>query len=394
MSRHRLAVVIALGLLAFPAAAAGSQSSWAEADIALSTSHGLFAGTITTFQPNALLTAGALAQLLANLTGKPTAEPTNAAQPVTISRLDATLVDVLGLGPDAERFQAVAQSAGLSPPARFGTEVVARLLGLRTSHPASQPSLSLQPDQSATMAEAAFSAARILTLAPPPATSSAATPVSPTTTSQMAATQTAPAPTSTTVTGALQPPAVALSPAAAAESGGGVAYVKQLAATFAIPTLTAWQQRVLATAVSLIGYPYFLGGDDEALSPGFDCSGFVWRVYKLAVYPGAPQLATTIVGRTAAAMAELTPSSERIGRAGLQPGDVLFFGAGPHSTAAEIGHTAIDLGNGWLIQASNAGVSLGLLSWFGPQFAWAQRPLAQAGLEADATSSPAMAAVA
>jgi cell wall-associated NlpC family hydrolase len=381
--------MLALALLALPATAEGSQSSWAEADIALSTSHGLFAGTIATFQPNAPLTVGTLAQLVANLTGGTTADPTNPAQPVTVSRLDAALIDVLGLGSAAARFQTVAQAAGLSPPARFGTEVVARLLGLRTSHPASQPSLSLQPDQTATMAEAAFSAARILTLAPAPATSSSNTASTTTTTTQEAATQTTTPPTSTTATAALQPPTVALSAAAAAENGGGVAYVKQLAATFAIPTLTAWQQRVLATAVSLIGYPYFLGGDDEALSPGFDCSGFVWRVYKLAVYPGAPQLAATIVGRTAAAMAEQTPASERIGRADLEPGDVLFFGSGPHSTAAEIGHTAIDLGNGWLIQASNTGVSLGLLSWFGPQFAWARRPLAQAGLEADATSTAA-----
>ena len=48
-----------------------------------------------------------------------------------------------------------------------------------------------------------------------------------------------------------------------------------------MPALTPQQQEVLRTAVSLIGYPYVWGGDDEKIEPGFDCSGLVWRVFKL-----------------------------------------------------------------------------------------------------------------
>jgi cell wall-associated NlpC family hydrolase len=164
--------------------------------------------------------------------------------------------------------------------------------------------------------------------------------------------------------------------------------VKQVAAAFALPVLTSWQQQVLQTAVSLIGYPYVWGGDDEKVEPGFDCSGLVWRVYKLASYPGAPQLADTLQGRSAAAMAGEVPKAARTAIADLQPGDVLFFGHGPKSKPTQIDHTALYLGNGWLIEASNQGVSLGQLDWYRTSFAWARSPLAEAGLEDAAPAAP------
>ena len=73
------------------------------------------------------------------------------------------------------------------------------------------------------------------------------------------------------------------------------------------------------------------------------------------------------------------PRSERIRRDDLQPGDVLFFGVGPRSKPAQIDHTAIYLGNGWLIESSGQGVSLAPLDWYAKTFAWARRPLAEAG---------------
>ena len=51
---------------------------------------------------------------------------------------------------------------GLKVPPRFGTEVVARLLGLRLNHPAAEDWLELLPGDHATRAEAAYSAAQIL----------------------------------------------------------------------------------------------------------------------------------------------------------------------------------------------------------------------------------------
>ncbi len=120
----------------------------------------------------------------------------------------------------------------------------------------------------------------------------------------------------------------------------------------------------MRTAFSLIGYPYVWGGENEKVEPGFDCSGYVWRVFKLASYADAPGLSNTLKGRTAAQMALEVPRSERIHRADLEPGDVLFFRPTPKAKAAQIDHTSIYLGNGWMIESAGQGVSIGRLDWF------------------------------
>ena len=166
--------------------------------------------------------------------------------------------------------------------------------------------------------------------------------------------------------------------------------VEDAAATFELPALGAWQTKVLNTAVRFIGFPYVWGGTSEKQeSPfgvqahgGFDCSGFVWRVYKLQAYPGGAALATTLKGRTTYQMSGEVPAAKRIGFAKLAPGDVLFFGpSGPRSKPASIGHTGIYLGSGWMIHSSGQGVALTpLTGWYRQQFAWGRRPLAEAGL--------------
>lgn len=342
-----IATLLLLATLALPPAAGAAGPSWARSEIDLVTGRGLFPGTAADFRPTEPLTRGALSALLDRLAGlRVRREGSGLRRPVSVTGLDAALVKALGLGHAAAAFETGARTAGLDPPRRFGSEVVARLLGLRAEHPASEPALSLRPNQTVTRAEAAYSAARLLELGegPPGIEARAAMP-----------------------------------PIAAAARSAAVAYVNEIAAAFRLPRLSAWQRRVLRTAVSFVGFPYFFGGDDERTSPGFDCSGLVWRVYKLARYTGAPTLPDTLGGRSAAALADV-PRSERIARRQLVPADVLFFGAGPRSSPAEIDHAAIYLGDGWLIEASSQGVSLGELAWFGPEFAWARRPLAQAGL--------------
>ena len=84
--------------------------------------------------------------------------------PVTMAQLDLRLVQSLSLGKAANEFTAGARAAGLKVRSRFGTEVVARLLGLRINHPASEDSLELRPTDPATRAEAAYSAAQMLQL--------------------------------------------------------------------------------------------------------------------------------------------------------------------------------------------------------------------------------------
>jgi cell wall-associated NlpC family hydrolase len=76
------------------------------------------------------------------------------------------------------------------------------------------------------------------------------------------------------------------------------------------------------------------------------------------------------------------PASKRIGFDDLQPADVLFFGAkGTKSQPSQVDHTGIYIGNGWFIQSSGNGVDLATLDgWYKKEFAWARRPLAEAGL--------------
>jgi cell wall-associated NlpC family hydrolase len=336
MRRHLL-LLLCLSLV-LPAVAAGSAKlSWAQPQIKLVTSHGLMGGDAATFKPDLPLTQEALTELTADLTDQDVIAPAVPTAPVTMAGLDASLVKALGLRDAAAAFALGARSAGLAPPSRFGTEVVARLLGLRTNHPAGQDSLELLPLDNATRAEAAYSAARILGF-----------------------------------------------------GGSETETMTEAATAFELPELTAWQRQILRTAVSLIGYPYVWGGTSEkpqtplgVQTPGgFDCSGFVWRVYKLQKYAGAPQLRDVIRGRTTMQMSGEVPKASRIALEGLEPGDVLFFGSrGPKSKPAQISHTGIYLGDGWFIHSSGYGVAVAKLDgWYASSFAWARNPLIEAGL--------------
>jgi cell wall-associated NlpC family hydrolase len=314
-----------------------SKPSWAQAEIRYVVKRGLMAKTVAAFRPDDPLTAGELATLVGSLTKEPARAVANKAAPVTVTQLDARLVRVLGLSATAATFGANARAAGLAVPSRFGTETVARLLGLRTNHPAAQDGLELLPSDLVTRAETAYSVARILRF-----------------------------------------------------GGWETQYAEDAAATFELPQVRGWQKRVLDTAVRFIGFPYVWGGTSEkAEAPfgvdapgGFDCSGFVWRVYKVQAYSGGAALAATIKGRTTYQMSGEVPRSKRIGFAKLQPADVVFFGpAGPRSKPGSVGHAGIYLGGGWMIHSSGQGVAVTpLTGWYREQFAWARRPLAEASL--------------
>ena len=115
------------------------------------------------FRPDDRLVRGELQELVAALGGV-TAAPADPSVPVKLRELDAALVRALGLGPVAKHVRAVLVAAGLEPPAHAGTEVVARLLGLRTNHPQARDSIELRPGDAVTRAETAFSLARALEL--------------------------------------------------------------------------------------------------------------------------------------------------------------------------------------------------------------------------------------
>ncbi len=125
-------------------------------------------------------------------------------------------------------------------------------------------------------------------------------------------------------------------------------------------------------------------GNTITVPGGFDCSGFVWRVYKLQPFDDAPALAAVLRGRTTYAMSGEVARALRIDPSALMPGDVLFFGSrGTKSKPSEIGHMGIYVGNGWFVHSSSGGVTLQpLQGWYATELAWARRPLAEAGLVA------------
>src|SRR5204863_4385846 len=147
VSRLRLLALFACLLVALVGAPGASPAdrSWAQPQIRLVVSHGLMARTVASFRPDDPLTQGELSTLVAGLTGQPPKAAANPAAPVTMAQLDARLVRALDMSDDAASFQDSAAAAGLHPPARFGTEVIARLLGLRMNHPTGQDDLERLP---------------------------------------------------------------------------------------------------------------------------------------------------------------------------------------------------------------------------------------------------------
>jgi cell wall-associated NlpC family hydrolase len=241
---------------------------------------------------------------------------------VTVARFHTVMVRALGLAPLARSVRAEARRAGLRPPARFGTEVVARQLGLRYNHPSGDDALELSPNQTITRAEAAWSLARVLTF-----------------------------------------------------SDWEVDSARQVLAAFELPRYSAAQKRALRVAVSKIGMPYIWGGESDTRSGaygpqahgGYDCSGFVWRVFKLSGIAAGRRIG----GRTADAMGREIRPSRRLGFGRVRPADLLFFGSRRY-----IGHVGIALSREFMIHSSEQGVYVvPLAGWYRDELVWARRVL-------------------
>jgi cell wall-associated NlpC family hydrolase len=249
-----------------------------------------------------------------------------AQNPVTVVTFDRMLVEELGLTDVAAHVQAAAATAGLRPPAYFGSEVVARFLELRYEHPVGAQRLDLFPDAPITRAEAAWSLAKAID-----------------------------------------------------SSDSSISSARTALSAFELPQMTAAQRQALQIAVSRIGYPYVWGGTTDNTADGlehggFDCSGFAWRVYKVSGLPWGRE----IHGRTAAEQAGEIPKSQRLGVGQLEPGDLLFFGSAhfnSKATESNVIHEGIYLGDNWVIHSSGQGVYVLPLqgSWLGSSFAWGRR---------------------
>jgi probable lipoprotein NlpC len=111
--------------------------------------------------------------------------------------------------------------------------------------------------------------------------------------------------------------------------------------------------KIVAEAISYAGTPYAYGGIDAR---GFDCSGFVYRVFMQALGVSLP--------RTARAQYDIR---EPIDASKLQPGDLLFF-----DTTGPISHVGIYEGEGRFIHAASDGPKKGVVESSLSESYWAK----------------------
>ena len=98
---------------------------------------------------------------------------------------------------------------------------------------------------------------------------------------------------------------------------------------------------LVVNAMGLLGVPYKRGGNSA--ESGFDCSGFVRSIYE--------QTAGLLLPRSAAQQAAAT---QKIDRADLQPGDLVFF----NTMRRAFSHVGIYLGEGKFIHAPRPGAEV------------------------------------
>ena len=359
-----VAVVLIGGLLAVPIPAAAAKkltaANWDSAEQRLVVHEAVMSEEGSGFAGASPMSAAAESAALAAIATREGTAPIafDTGTPLTVTRFDALLIDQLGLGEVAEHVQEAATEAGLAPPSYFGSEVVARYLGLRYTHPPGEQRLALYPWNPITRAEAAHSFAVVLGLVGNPA----AQPPSGRGRKEKAGSPPPPAP--------VAPP-----------TSWAIAAAREVLLGFALPTYTAAQREVLHIAVSKIGMPYIWGGTTDNTADGlehggYDCSGFAWRVYKLSGLPWGRQ----IRGRTAAEQAGEIPKRERIHLHDVAGGDLLFFGTAHFdstATNANVIHEAIAMSSEWAINSSGQGVYVLPLTsgWLAESFTWARRVL-------------------
>jgi cell wall-associated NlpC family hydrolase len=258
-------------------------------------------------------------------------DPTRA---VTTTGLHDVLVRALGLSASARAVDRLATLDGyvFAHPARFGALNLGMALGLRTNH--RDDALDVGPQTRLPRAELAWSLYRAKTLSP----------------------------------GRL----------ATARSYTGIR----------LPAVSPAARDVIDFGLRWVGQPYVWGGQTAYAPgaapccgsqplPGFDCSGFVWWLFRTraAGYdPTAyrPYAGWAVRGRTADQIAR--GGKPRLTWRRARPGDLLFYDA---NTDGTIDHVNVALGNGWALDASasRGGVTVISLAdgWHRAHFAWALR---------------------
>lgn len=330
MRRLAPALLAALTLAGPAAAATPDASNWSERQQEAVAEAGVMSDA-GGFRGEQALSPGAFREAIAALAARYNIVPVKVPSgPVTVERFHKVLVAQLGLSDLAAAVQSQAAHAGLAPPKRFGAEVVARQLELRFNHPEGQEQLEQFPWDRITRAEAAWSFSKLID----------------------------------------------------EDTRWRLQNARNVLGQFALERPAAKQRRALKLAVSKIGMPYIWGGEADSTGSrfgpqahgGYDCSGFVWRVFKLSGNPAG----AAIGGRTAADQAREAPKDARYGLDELEPGDLVFFGPGGDVAGGKrIDHEGIALSTDFMIHASSQGVYVSSLAEDRrvSRFAWARRVL-------------------
>jgi NlpC/P60 family len=259
---------------------------------------------------------------------------TGPAQPITQLQFDSGVVRVLGLQAAARTMSGLHASTGWRPPLPFGfgVEQMVRAVGARVNAPDGSDQWELWPSDVLRRANLAVEAYQLAHL---------------------------------------DPWAIADAKAKTVAAG-------------AMPKWTPLKRAVLGFALHYAGAPYVWGGTSPdpqsplgpSVSGGFDCSGFVWWVMKLQTYrvgsftwTGDAAIANW---RTTYDMSAHVKRADRIRRADLRPGDILFWSSAPHgigTASSTIYHTGIYLGNDWTINSHGSGDGV-TLDYMGPGAGW------------------------
>jgi cell wall-associated NlpC family hydrolase len=110
--------------------------------------------------------------------------------------------------------------------------------------------------------------------------------------------------------------------------------------------LNAQRRQIIETAKQYLGIPYKTAGSTPN---GFDCSGFVWYVYRTAIKMDVPRSSRGVWASNA----------ETFALKDAKPGDIVVFSA--NKGGGSINHTAILLDGDTMIHAVSDGPRRGIL---------------------------------
>ena len=319
---------------ASPAAAAGSEiPEWVRPAVNYLSDKGWL--DKASFSANEPMTRAAFTTLIKNVFGGGYSRTRGLVRGAEVS---AALVDLLGKSPVADDLEQVSSPDGWHPRLGrwFGTEIVAREMGLRYNRIESEDDMETSAGEAMKQADVVYAVWKAKTS---PSTSNA-----------------------------------------------------DAVSSFGLASYSEKRRSVVEFALSLVGTPYVWGGDWKTATPagypygaqaagGFDCSGFAWYVLKEKSsgfsptgrdYEGwaFPERSTTEIARA---------TEKKISYANLLPGDMVFFAPGGRdASASDVYHAGIYLGRGWMVHSSSsrAGISLAQIgpgSYWNDQLTWGRR---------------------